>query len=60
MELVNNQTTHKLTTNQKDQINCMRKYLGVQYISEICQSKEINLYTVFLKEIAIVLSTIQK
>ena len=35
MDLVNNQTTYKMTTNQKEKLNCVRMYLGVQYVSQI-------------------------
>ena len=35
MHLVNTQTTHKVTMNQKEKINCVRMYLGVQYVGEI-------------------------
>ena len=36
MHLVNTQTTPKVTINQKEKINCVQIYLGVNYISEIC------------------------
>ena len=36
MHLVNTQTTRKVTMNQKEKINCVRMYLGVQYVCEIC------------------------
>ena len=36
MDLVNNQTTYKMTVNQKEKSNCVRMYLGVQYVSQIC------------------------
>ena len=36
MHLVNTQTTHKVTINQKEKINCIRMYLGVTWVSEIC------------------------
>ena len=36
MHLVNTQTTHKVTINQKEKINCVRMYLGVTWVSEIC------------------------
>ena len=36
MHLVNTQTNHKVTINQKEKINCVRMFLGVQYASEIC------------------------
>ena len=35
MHLVNTQTNRKVTTNQKEKINCVRMYLGVNYVSEI-------------------------
>ena len=35
MHLVNTQTTGKVTMNQKEKINCVQMYLGVNYISEI-------------------------
>ena len=36
MHLVNTQTTYKVTINQKEKINCVRMYLGVTWVSEIC------------------------
>ena len=36
MHLVNTQTTHTVTINQKEKVNCVRIYLGVTWISEIC------------------------
>ena len=36
MHLVNAQTTHKININQKQKINCVRMYLGVTWVSEIC------------------------
>lgn len=35
MNLVNNQSMHKITTKQKERINYVWMYLGVQYISKI-------------------------
>ena len=35
MHLVNTETTHKVTINQKEKINCVNIYLGVQYVNEI-------------------------
>ena len=35
MDLVNKQTTYKMTTNQKEKLNCVRMFLGVQYVSQI-------------------------
>ena len=35
MHLVNTQSNCKVTVNQKKNINCVRMFLGVQYISEI-------------------------
>ena len=35
MDLVNTQTTYKMTMNQKEKLNCVRMYLGVQYVSQI-------------------------
>ena len=35
MHLMNTQTMRKVTMNQKEKINCVRMYLGVNYISEI-------------------------
>ena len=37
IHLVNTQTTHKVTINQKEKINCVRMFLvlGVQFVSEI-------------------------
>ena len=35
MELVNTQTNHKMNTNQKEKINCVRMFLGVQYVRKI-------------------------
>ena len=35
IHLVNIQTTHKVIMNQKEKINCVKMYLGVQYVSEI-------------------------
>ena len=36
MQLVNTQTNRKFTINWKERINCVRMYLGVNYVSEIC------------------------
>ena len=36
MHLVNTQTNHKVNTNQKEKINCIRMYLGVNYSTEKC------------------------
>ena len=36
MDSVNTQMIRKVTTNQKEKINCVRMYLGVQFTSEIC------------------------
>ena len=36
MHLVNTQTTYKVTINQKEKINCVRMYLGVTWVNEIC------------------------
>ena len=36
MHLVNTQTNHKVNINQKEKINCVRMYLGVNWVSEIC------------------------
>ena len=36
MHLVNTQTNHKVNINQKEQINCVRMYLGANHVSEIC------------------------
>ena len=35
MDLVNTQTTYKMSTNQKEKLNCVRMYLGVQYVRQI-------------------------
>ena len=35
MHLVNTKTMRKVTMNQKEKINCVQMYLGVQYVSEI-------------------------
>ena len=35
MDLVNTQTIHKVNINQKEKINCVRMFLGVQYVSQI-------------------------
>ena len=40
MYLVNTQTNRKVNINQKEKINCVRMYLGVPYISEICTMDE--------------------
>ena len=36
MNLVNTQTNRKVTINQKEKINCVLMYLGVNYTSEMC------------------------
>ena len=36
MHLVNTQTNRKVTINKKEKVNCVRMYLGVNYISGIC------------------------
>ena len=36
IHLVNTQTTHKVTINRKQKTNCVRMYLGVEYVSEVC------------------------
>ena len=36
MHLVNTQTNRNVNINQKEKINCVRMYLGVNYVSEIC------------------------
>ena len=36
VHLVNTKTNSKVTSNQKEKINCVRTFLGVNYISEIC------------------------
>ena len=36
IHLVNTQTNRKITINQKEKINCVQMFLGVQYVSEIC------------------------
>ena len=36
MHLINTQTTWKVTATQKERINCVRMYLGVTWVSEIC------------------------
>ena len=36
MHLINTQTNHKVNTNQKEKINCVLMYLGVNWVSEIC------------------------
>ena len=36
MNLVNTQTNRKVTINQKEKINCVSMYLGLNYIREIC------------------------
>ena len=35
MDLVDTQTTNKIKMNQKEKINCVRIFLGVQYLSQI-------------------------
>ena len=35
MDLVNTQTTYKMSMNQKEKLNCVRMFLGVQYVSQI-------------------------
>ena len=35
MDLVNTQTTYKMSINQKEKLNCVRMHLGVQYMSQI-------------------------
>ena len=35
MDLVNTQTIHKVNINQKENINCVGMFLGVQYVSQI-------------------------
>ena len=35
MHLVNIQTNRKVTINQKEKMNCVRMFLGVNYVSEI-------------------------
>ena len=35
MDLVNTQTKYKMNMNQKEKINCVRMFLGVQYVSQI-------------------------
>ena len=40
MDLVNTQTIHKVNINQKENINCVRIFLGVQYVSQICMINE--------------------
>ena len=35
MDLVNTQTIHKVNINQKEKVNCVRMFLGVQYVSQI-------------------------
>lgn len=34
MHLANTQITRKVTMNQKDKMNCVQMYLGVQYVSK--------------------------
>ena len=36
MYLVNTQINRKVTINQKEKINCVRMFLKVQFVSEIC------------------------
>ena len=40
MHLVNTQTNPKVIINQKEKINCVRMFLEVNYISEICTVNE--------------------
>ena len=40
MHLVNTQTNRKVNINQKEKINCLCMYLGVNYVSEICTTDE--------------------
>ena len=47
MHLVNTQTTYKVTINQKEKINCVRMYLGVTWVSEICTTDGSSFYRVF-------------
>ena len=42
MHLVNTQTNRKVTINQKEMINFVRMFLGVNYISEICTKDGIS------------------
>ena len=35
MDLVNTQTTYKMNMNQKEKLNCVRMFFGVQYVSHI-------------------------
>ena len=35
MDLVNTQTTYKMNMKQKEKLNCVRMFLGVQYVSQI-------------------------
>ena len=50
MDLVNNQTTQKMTTNQNEKLNCVQMYLGVQYVSQICAVDENNVFQEYLTE----------
>ena len=35
MDVVNTQTIYKINMNQKEKLNCLRMFLGVQYVSQI-------------------------
>ena len=49
MHLVNTQTIHKENINQKEKINCVRMFLGVHYVSEICMVDGTNFVLVILE-----------
>ena len=36
IHLVNTQTNRKVNINQKEKINCVKMFLGVHYVNEIC------------------------
>ena len=36
MDMIAKQTIYKVTEKQKERINCVRMFLGVQFLSEIC------------------------
>ena len=50
MDLVNTQTIHKVNINQKEKIDCVRIFLGVQYVSQICMVDGTNFVPGILEE----------
>ena len=59
LDLVNTQTIQKVNINQKEKVNCVRVFLGVQYVSQVSTIGGTNFVPEILEEATVNYSTKQ-